>query len=217
MSNNPLPMVYPTICINGTDGPYLPVRHMIFVPLGGGRLLQRTNFHLNMDYINHCDQHSNGDFPELRHPRPRDTFVTDNVNQIGTTFISLIDDYRLAHQYYKPTFNQLRWYVFWVEDCHSPPFYLVNAEDYDEAYNFFVSYASEHLGLCITEEEFDDYIPSGSKEHYQELQLTMTKQKAFFQIYVENGGEFDDNGDPVDTEAVRGQELTIKTIEFATP
>ena len=94
--------------------------------------------------------------------------------------------------------NANRFYCFWVEDCFSPPVYLVAVEvfgDHDDgfgdAYEVFQDFAADHCHLKIEEPDLKDYLDESG----------------------EYTGNYTSDGQPIDTEAIRGERVSIVRID----
>jgi hypothetical protein len=83
-------------------------------------------------------------------------------------------------------------YVFYCEDCYSPPFTLVRASSWEEAYEVYTDWAAKNRGLAILECEEKDYY-----DEHGELVCSFTS-----------------DGTPVDTESVNSFEVKLERVEF---
>jgi hypothetical protein len=86
-----------------------------------------------------------------------------------------------------------RFYLCRIQDCAFPPVFLVRGEDMEDAIEYFIDYASKNLGMRITPEELPDYL--NDEGEYE--------------------GEFDSDGDPVDTDNIHCQEVFLHSIHFS--
>ena len=89
-------------------------------------------------------------------------------------------------------------FLFWVEDCYSPPLYLVAVESFRDsddgfadAYEVFLDFAADRCHLLIEEPDLKDYL-DGSGEYT---------------------GDYTSDGRPVETESIRGEACRIVRID----
>jgi len=73
------------------------------------------------------------------------------------------------------------WVIFYVEDCFSPPMFLINGDSFEDCYEEFCT-AFEHM-IKIEEPDLKDYDPE-----------TLN---------------YNDNGTPIDTESVQGFKVQL--------
>ena len=105
-------------------------------------------------------------------------YLRDNSDSFGTIQEILIDE------------SDDKWFLFWVEDCYTPPIYLVSADSLDTAYEIFIDYAAEKCHLKIETEDLSDYGVVDDN-------------------YDDYSGNSTGDGVPVDTESVNGTECRL--------
>lgn len=98
-----------------------------------------------------------------------------------------------------------KFFAFYCADCFDPPLFLVAATDEEEAYDSFLDYASEHLGLRIDPKEYADY---GIKRVGAYEDGTPTYD------WNDYEGRFDCDGNPVDDESIHYFPLRLVRIEL---
>lgn len=87
-------------------------------------------------------------------------------------------------------------FVFWSEDCFQPPLYLVSSSSFEEAYEAFVDYAANHLGIAIDPDDLADYgVKDGNFDTFS--------------------GSFSSSGIACDTESIQGSSLKLDSLKLS--
>ena len=116
---------------------------------------------------------------------------SDNATLHPLVLGEKLEDCHIISEILNEDSDDERWFIFYVEDCYSPPMTLVRARSWEEAYEIYIDWAAEHRGLEITEDARKDYEgPDG-------LVCSYTS-----------------NGVPVDTKSIQGFEVRLERIEF---
>jgi len=115
-----------------------------------------------------------------------------NVNLYGTVY-----RWSFRPEPYDPTVGRIstltidggedaRWFVFYVEDCHSPALHLYRADSWERAYECFISDEADRGHYLINDDDPD---------------------------YSEDDGTWTDDGRRVDSESFMGDAVDVVSIE----
>jgi len=134
-------------------------------------------------------------------------------------------------------------YLFYVEDCFSPPLYVVQADSLEEAYEYALDHVSEHGGCKIEEHELFDYIEDGEvwlnvHAKPKEDGSLETAKEVFYRLLAESKDPslrdqkdpdppcerlwnkvslrccYDGNGNPVDDEGLYLFSIALTRVDF---
>jgi len=85
-----------------------------------------------------------------------------------------------------------KWFLFAVVDSHFPSHDLVRGDSWEGAYETYIDWAADHRNIVIDENEIDDYRDGD-----------------------DNRCNWTSSGTPVDTESIKGAEVTLEKIVTA--
>lgn len=109
------------------------------------------------------------------------------------------EEYRATELYVDDSWESGRWFAFWNEDCFQPSVYVIRAESFETAYEVFI----EEFGAkaCGTIEPGDDVSNYGDGATVDSL------LESGVLTWTANG--------IIDTEAVKGEEITLVSASMA--